>query len=53
MSYLREAVTKQKSLLINKLIHAGVYRPTDEHIYSKTITELVQECQNLQEAKVK
>ncbi|SDK20304.1 Fur-regulated basic protein FbpA [Sediminibacillus albus] len=43
MSYLREAVDKQRSILIHKLIHAGVYHQTDPTIYHKTMTELVYE----------
>ncbi|MRH44301.1 Fur-regulated basic protein FbpA [Aquibacillus halophilus] len=40
MSYLRAAVDQRKSILIKKLIQAGVYNHADTTIYSKTITEL-------------
>ncbi|WP_186578623.1 Fur-regulated basic protein FbpA [Aquibacillus kalidii] len=43
MAYLRKALDKQKTFLINQLIEAGAVDHTDHNIYKKTITELEQE----------
>ncbi|PLT29069.1 Fur-regulated basic protein FbpA [Peribacillus deserti] len=40
MPLLREAVEKKRKFIIQKLIQAGVYKPTDQEINSFTLSQL-------------
>jgi hypothetical protein len=40
---LREAVERQKKLLIQKLIFQGVYKKDDKHLFELTLSELLEE----------
>ncbi|MDL4841041.1 hypothetical protein [Aquibacillus rhizosphaerae] len=43
MTFLREAVQKQKELLIKALENDGLILPNDPNIHNKTISEIINE----------
>ncbi|WP_338788742.1 Fur-regulated basic protein FbpA [Metabacillus sp. FJAT-53654] len=46
MTQLREAVSKRKEKLIQKLLDLGVYKKEEHHLYELTLSEIETEYQN-------